>query len=68
MMISFIGIIFIALVLLAVVGLIIALVVITTGSRRHVEQGSNPNFAPCPGCQQLAPLDAKTCPHCGRTQ
>ena len=65
-MVSLVGLLMIAMVLLLAVVVVAAVIIgLFTGSRRKADQDSNPNFAPCPGCQKLVSIHAASCPDCG---
>jgi hypothetical protein len=64
---TLLGVIALVLLVTVVIGLIAAIVLLAFSAKRHPEQGANPDYAPCGNCQELVPISATKCPHCGAT-
>ena len=61
------AILLIGVLVLVVLGLFAAgiVAVISMKKKGPITHASNPNVAPCPKCNQLAPISAAQCPNCG---
>lgn len=66
---GFLGIGVIEILIIAVIGIgmlavPVVLIVLLTRRRSDPPHYTQPEVAPCPGCGQLIPLGADSCPHC----